>query len=102
MKPTLIAAMVGGMTVAGFGLVPAAQASFDAVPALTADALDRLPVALSRHTREHRMQEIEYNLERQDRRVRRGYGPPPGYGERRGYGDDRGYDRGSRREWRYD
>lgn len=47
-------------------------------------ALDKLPVELTRHTREHRMAEIEWNIERQERWRRRHYGSRDGYGPRYG------------------
>jgi hypothetical protein len=64
-------------------------------------ALDKQPAEYARHTREHRMAEIEWNVERQERWRRRHYGhrdyygpryggPPPwapAYGYRRQYRD---------------
>lgn len=53
-----------------------------------ADALDRLPAEYTRHNREHRMWEIERNMERQDRYGRHRYGRDYdrgyGYGRRHG------------------
>lgn len=54
-----------------------------------AAALDTVEASFVRHTREHRMMEIERNMDRQQRRdYRHGYGRGPGYGHHRGY--DRG------------
>lgn len=47
-------------------------------------ALDQRPVEYIRHTREHRMAEIEWNMERQERWHRRHYGYRYGYGPRYG------------------
>jgi Ni/Co efflux regulator RcnB len=49
-------------------------------------ALDQVEASFTRHTREHRMWEIQRNTERQQRYGRRGGGYDRGYGYRRGYG----------------
>ena len=72
----------------GTPLVPATAAE---IPLDTA-RLDQVPAEFTRHTREHRMWEIERNLERQERwERRRGYDRRRDY-DRRGYGYGRGYD----------
>jgi hypothetical protein len=70
---------------AGLALTAIAATPAGAVPQSLpqAGALDRLPVEYTRHTREHRMWEIQRNMERQQRYDHRRYG--------RGY--DRRYDR---------
>jgi hypothetical protein len=85
-KRTFIAAMVGALACAGATWTAPAHANALGGEAALARALDGLDATFARHTREHRMWEIQRNLERQNRG--RGYG----YG--RGYG--RGYDRGYR------
>jgi len=89
---TFIAAVIGGL--AWSGAVAAAPAR-DAAPPSEAEiarALDGLDATFARHTREHRMWEIQRNLERQNRYGRGGYGRGYGYGRGDGYG--RGYGRG--------
>lgn len=92
MKRAFIAIVVGGLASAGAGIATNAQAASqgDVAPAV-ARALDQIGAEFTRHTREHRMAEIQWNLERQQRYGRRGYGPPAGYGNRRGYGPAPGY-----------
>ncbi|WID96752.1 hypothetical protein QO058_00170 [Bosea vestrisii] len=91
-KRTFIAALIGGLTLSAPAWASPARESAPAGEAAIARALDGLDVAFTRHTREHRMMEIQRNMERQNRG--RGYG---GRGYDRGYGGrgyDRGYDRG--------
>jgi hypothetical protein len=94
---TFILSLLGGLAVIGVGLASPANAAEPGGEEKLARALAGLDVAYARHTREHRMAEIQWNLERQNRMRRyqrddyrygrgRGYGPPPGYGYRRGYG----------------
>ncbi|CAM5197972.1 putative protein OS=Bosea thiooxidans OX=53254 GN=SAMN05660750_00925 PE=4 SV=1 [Bosea thiooxidans] len=73
--------MAAGLTLAALAATPAGAAP-QSLP--QAEALDRLPAEYTRHTREHRMWEIQRNVERQQRRDHYRYG--------RGY--DRRYDRG--------
>jgi hypothetical protein len=97
-KRTFIAAMIGGLACAGAVWASPAHASGLSGEAALARALDGLDATFTRHTREHRMWEIQRNLERQNRG--RGYGYGRGYdrgygrGYDRGYGYGRGYDRG--------
>lgn len=92
MKRTFVAIVMGGLAIAGAGIATNAQAaSQDDVAPAVARALDKLDTEFARHTRAHRMAEIQWNLDRQRRYGRRGYGPPPGYGYRRGYGPPAGY-----------
>ncbi|CAM5183011.1 putative protein OS=Bosea thiooxidans OX=53254 GN=SAMN05660750_00044 PE=4 SV=1 [Bosea thiooxidans] len=93
----ILAALFAGAA----GLSPASAS--EALPSAFEKQLDRLPVEFARHTREHRMAEIEWNMRRQDRWRHRyrddgygyGYGrryggPPPwapAYGYRRQYRD---------------
>jgi len=51
-----------------------------------AAALDQVEASFTRHTREHRMWEIQRNTEMQQRYGGRGYGYDRGYGYGRGYG----------------
>lgn len=83
----LIASLIAGLTVAGTGLSSGALAAQAQSAPVRVEALDRIPVEFTRHNREHRMWEIQRNMERQQRAGRRDYG----YGHRRGYGYDRGY-----------
>jgi hypothetical protein len=83
MRHLLIAATIA----LGAAVTPAAASeSFSG-----AAALDKVEATYVRHNREHRMWEIQRNLERQQRYGYRdrGYGRGYGYGYR-----DRGYDRG--------
>ncbi|MGX5733786.1 hypothetical protein [Bosea thiooxidans] len=75
--------MAAGLALAAMAATPAGAAS-RSFP--KAESLDRLPADYVRHTREHRMWEIERNMERQERWERRGYrrGPDYGYGYRYG------------------
>lgn len=85
----IIGLFAGGLAVAGsLGLSAGAQAASQDVDPAIAAALDTAGVAFTRHNREHRMWEIQRNMERQQR-GRGGYGP--GYGPRRGYGGRPGY-----------
>ena len=71
-------------------MTPQAAVAQNVAPAL-AGALDRVDAEYARHNRDHRMAEIQWNIDRQ-RYGGRGYGPPPGYGYGRGYyGPPRGY-----------
>ncbi|AZO77438.1 MULTISPECIES: hypothetical protein [unclassified Bosea (in: a-proteobacteria)] len=90
-KRTFIAVMIGALALSGPLLASPAHESAPAGEAAIARALDGLDVAFTRHTREHRMWEIQRNLERQNRG--RGYGGR-GYDRDYGYGRGRGYDRG--------
>jgi hypothetical protein len=90
-KRTFIAALIGGLALSVPAWASPARESGPASEAAIARALDGLDVAFTRHTREHRMWEIQRNLERQNRG--RGYGGR-GYDRDYGYGRGRGYDRG--------
>jgi hypothetical protein len=107
-KRTFIAVVIAGLASSGAAWASPAHETGGAGDAAIARALDGLDVAFARHTREHRMWEIQRNLEWQNRGRGygygrgynrdygygrgRGYGPPPGYGYRRGYGyGGRGY-----------
>ena len=83
MRKLLIAA---GLALATLAAAPANAAAPRIIP--EAQTLDRLPVEYARHTREHRMWEIQRNMERQQRRDHyrhgRGYDRRPGYGPRHG------------------
>jgi hypothetical protein len=72
--------MAAGLALTAIAATPAGAVT-QSLP--QAGALDRLPVEYTRHTREHRMWEIQRNMERQQRYDHRRYG--------RGY--DRRYDR---------
>lgn len=88
--------MAAGLALAAIAATPAG-ATPQSLP--QAEALDKLPADYVRHNREHRMWEIQRNLERQERWHRRGHGhgygyryggPPPharAYGYRRHYYD---------------
>ena len=80
--------MRGILMATGLALAVMAAAPATAAPVTLpqAEALDRLPAEYTRHTREHRMWEIQRNMERQQRH---------GY-DRRGRGYDRGYGYGRR------
>lgn len=102
-KRTFIAMVIGGLACAEAAWASPAHEAGPASEAAIARALDGLDLTFVRHTREHRMWEIQRNLERQNRGRGygygrgydrgygdgygrgRGYGPPPGYGYRRGY-----------------
>ncbi|WP_332685179.1 hypothetical protein [Bosea sp. (in: a-proteobacteria)] len=100
----LIAGLLAGLTVTGAGLSSGALAAEKQSAPIRIEALDKIPVEFTRHNREHRMWEIQRNMERQQRArgrdrsyghrrgydYRRGYDRGPGYGHRRGYGYDRG------------
>lgn len=80
-KRFLMTALVGGVVTA-FGWSGDAQASpLDQTGAIRAEVLDGVSVDYARHTREHRMWEIQRRMRMQQRG--RGYGPPPGRGYRR-------------------
>ena len=87
---------------------PAQAAETRMIDPVQAEALDKLDVEFMRHNREHRMAEIQFNLQRQQRNRGRGdgygYGRGDGrgdsYGRGRGRGDD--YGRGYGRRDRYD
>jgi len=73
--------MAAGLGLAAMAATPAGAAS----PSLPkAEILDRLPADYVRHNREHRLQEIEWNMARQQRGRHHGYGRGPGYGYRYG------------------
>lgn len=91
-KRTFIAALIGGMALSASAWASPARDSAPSGEAEIARALDGLDVAFTRHTREHRMMEIQRNMERQNRG--RGYGGR-GYGYGRGYGRGDGYGRGN-------
>lgn len=93
-KRAFIAMMIGGLMMAGAGMASRAEAASQAVDQTIARTLDGKAVEFTRHTREHRMMEIQRNLDRQQRGRR--YGPPRGYG-RGGY--DRGRSYGHRRDY---
>ena len=100
-KRTFIALALGGLVAAGASMMPqAAVAQNDLAPALEG-ALDRVDAEYTRHNREHRMAEIQWNVDRQRYYGRRGYGPPRGYGYGygHGYGPPRGYGYGYRRHY---
>lgn len=82
MRKLLIAA---GLALAAFAASPASAAP-QSLP--KTEALDRLPAEYTRHTREHRMWEIQRNMERQHRRdyYRHGRGYDRGYGYGRRHG----------------
>lgn len=77
--------MAAGLSLAAIAATPATAAP---VTLPHAETLDRLPVEYARHTREHRMWEIQRNMERQQRhgynRGGRGYDRGYGYGRRHG------------------
>lgn len=83
MRKLLIVAAI----LAAAAATPAAASSTQSFKG--AEALDKAEVAFARHTREHRMWEIQRNLDMQQRG--QGYGHSRGYGERGyrggGYGD---------------
>lgn len=89
-KRTFIAALIGGLALSAPAWASPARETGPVDEAAIARALDGLDVAFTRHTREHRMWEIQRNLERQNRG--RGYGYGRGYD--RGYGYGRGRDYG--------
>jgi len=94
-KRTFIAALIGGLALSAPSWASPARKSAPTGEAAIARALDGLDVAFTRHTREHRMMEIQRNLDRQNRGRGHGYGR--GYGGRgydRGYGYGRGGGRG--------
>ncbi|MCV9935309.1 hypothetical protein OIU35_02930 [Boseaceae bacterium BT-24-1] len=92
-KPTLIAIVIGGLAWSGAAWASPIHEAGPAGEAEIARALDGLDVAFTRHTREHRMMEIQRNLDRQNRGRGYGYGGR-GYDRGYGYGRGRGYDRG--------
>lgn len=96
-KRTFIAAMIGGLACAGAAWASPAHANALGGEAALARALDGLDVTFTRHTREHRMWEIQRNLERQNRG--RGYGYGRGYDGGYGRGYDRGYGYGRGRDY---
>ncbi len=90
-KRTFVAALIGSLALSAPSWASPARESAPAGEVAIARALDGLDVAFTRHTREHRMMEIQRNLDRQNRG--RGYGYGRGYGD--GYGYGRGYGRGN-------
>lgn len=95
-KNSFVALAIGGLIAAGAGtMVSAASATEARLAPTMAKALDTAEVEFTRHTREHRMWEIQRNMERGSRGHRyghgysrgyhRGWGPPPGHGYRRHY-----------------
>lgn len=95
----IIGLVAGGLALAGtLGLTGTAQAAGQTVDPAIANGLDRAELEFTRHNREHRMWEIQRNMERQQRAARRNhYGPPRGHYGRPGYGYGRpgyGYGRG--------
>ncbi|MGW9331259.1 hypothetical protein [Bosea sp. NPDC055594] len=101
----LIVGLVAGLAVAAPALSGGALATPDRSAPVRIEELNQLPAAYARHNREHRMWEIQRNLELQQRAQGRhqGYGPRRGYGYERGrYGYERaprhyrqpGYERG--------
>ncbi|CAN7231743.1 hypothetical protein LJR090_001002 [Bosea sp. LjRoot90] len=94
-KRTFIAALIGGLALSAPAWASPARETAPAGEAAIARALDGLDVAFARHTREHRMMEIQRNLDRQNRGRGyggRGYDRGDGYGRGRGYGPSPGYD----------
>lgn len=87
---SFIAVMIGGLALSAPAWASPAHESAPASEAEIARALDGLDVAFMRHTREHRMWEIQRNLERQNRGRGYGYGGR-GYDRGYGYGRGRGY-----------
>lgn len=89
-KRTFIAALIGGLALSAPVWASPARETGPVDEGAIARALDGLDVAFTRHTREHRMWEIQRNLDRQN--LGRGYGYGRGYD--RGYGYGRGRDYG--------
>ena len=88
-KRIITGLLAGGLALAGIiGLSGGAQAASGNLDPDVAAALDTAGVAFTRHNREHRMWEIQRNMNRQQY-GRRGYAP--GYGHRRGYVGRPGY-----------
>lgn len=84
MRKFLIAAVIA------LGAVSAPAMASETFPG--AAALDRTEASFVRHTREHRMMEIQRNVERQQRRdYRRGYHRGRDHGLHRGYYRGRGH-----------
>jgi hypothetical protein len=91
-KRIITGLLAGGLALAGaIGLSGGAQAASGDLDPAVAAALDSAGVAFARHNREHRMWEIQRNMNRQHY-GRRGYAPA--YGYRRGYAPGYGYGRG--------
>jgi hypothetical protein len=97
MRGKSLIAIVGGSLAFGTCAMSSALAFDQLADSARTQALDNVEAEYVRHNRAHRMAEIQWNLERQNR-WRRHYGPPPGYGYgyRRhgpppGYGYGRGY-----------
>jgi hypothetical protein len=91
----IIGLVAGGLALAGsLGMTGGAQAASQDVDVALSNGLDRAELQFTRHNREHRMWEIQRNMERQQRAARRHhYGPPRGYA-RPGYGYGRPAPRG--------
>ena len=75
--------MAAGLALAAMAATPAGATS-QSFP--KAEALDQLSADYVRHYREHRMWEIQRNMERQERWERRGYGRGHGYSYGHRYG----------------
>jgi len=96
MRRTVMAGLLGALALAALAAAPPAQAA-EALDPVRAEQLDGVAADYARHTREHRIWEIQRNVDRQrrggygyGRGYGRGYGPPPGYYDRGyGYRDDR-------------
>jgi hypothetical protein len=84
----IIGLVAGGLALAGsLGMTGGAQAASQDVDMALSTQLDRAELQFTRHNREHRMWEIQRNMERQQRAQRRqNYGPPRGNYGRPGYG----------------
>jgi hypothetical protein len=91
--------LAGSLFLGGFGASQASEAVQNPQGEIRAEVLDGVDVHYARHTREHRMWEINRRMQMQQ--GRRGYGPPPGRGYRRdGWRGGRGYGPRERR-YRY-
>lgn len=106
LKRGFLAIAIAGMTLAGAGMAHSTEVRNGDLPPAIAKTLDTVGAEFARHTREHRLMEVERNMDRQqyrDRRYGRGRGYDRGYdrggrdyGYRRGYGAPRGYGYGGR------
>jgi hypothetical protein len=104
MRRHLIALAAAAVMATGAGIASVGEAGAETLDRAASQALGAAEAEFMRHTREHRMWEIQRNLERQQRGGGggyrdRGYDRPRDYDRPRGYGrrDDgygrRGYDR---------
>lgn len=94
LKHTIVAALFSALSIAGANAASRDNAPDQSMKPALAQALDQVGAEFTRHNREHRMMEIQRNMDRQQRGGRgygRGYGPRPGYGPAPGYGARRGY-----------